>query len=93
MPSSLKEYFSDSRKGVSERRIRDGRLDKLGLLIPPFMAELQLEADDDFIDDEMYGSCEFLASWFSFSSLGLQLMMSHSSFCLLDVSSDDIGLA
>mmetsp|Transcript_16150 Transcript_16150/g.26512 ORF Transcript_16150/g.26512 Transcript_16150/m.26512 type:complete len:88 (-) Transcript_16150:627-890(-) len=87
MPSSLK----DSRKGVSERRIRDGRLDKLGLLIPPLMAELQLEADDDFIVDEMYGSCEFLASWFS--SSGLQLMMPHSSFCLLDVSSDDIGLA
>ena len=62
MPSSLKECFSDSCKGVSDSRIREGLLDKLGLFIPPpLMAELQLEgADDDFILDCSSG--EFLAS-------------------------------
>ena len=90
MPSSLKEAFSDSLKVVSERRIREGRLDKLELLYPPLMAEFQLETDDKFFDDELCGSCEFLAPWFS---SGLQLMMPHSSLCLLELSSDDIGLA
>mmetsp|Transcript_5348 Transcript_5348/g.8955 ORF Transcript_5348/g.8955 Transcript_5348/m.8955 type:complete len:88 (-) Transcript_5348:390-653(-) len=87
MSSSLKDAFSDSLRGVSERRIREGRLDKLEL---PLMAEFQLETDDKFFDDEMCGSCEFLAPWFS---SGLQLMMPHSSLCLLELSSDDIGLA
>jgi len=88
MPSSLKDAFSDSLRGVSERRIREGSLDKLELLT--LMAEFQLETDDKFFDDELCGSCEFLAPWFS---SGLQLMMPHSSLCLLELSSDDIGLA
>eukprot|EP00984_Skeletonema_dohrnii_P021640 scaffold10854_cov155-Skeletonema_dohrnii-CCMP3373.AAC.20 len=56
MPSSLKDACSDSLKGVSERRIREGRLDKVELLYPPLMAEFQLETDDIFFDDELCGS-------------------------------------
>ncbi len=53
MPSSaLKDDFSDSFKGASESPIREGRLDKPELLLPPLMAELQLEREDD---DELEG--------------------------------------
>jgi hypothetical protein len=98
IPSSiLKDDLSDSFKGASVRRAREGRLDKLELLLHPFMAELQLEAGDECLDREPCEPPEFLVRpipipWFS-SVLQLQVMTSHSSFCLLDGSSDDIGLA
>ena len=85
MPSPLKDDFSDSFKGASVSRIREGRLDKPELLFPPVMAELQLEREDDeweFIDDDVEGSCDAQAP--SLSS-GLQLKTPHSSFCLFEV--------
>jgi len=50
IPSSLKDDFSDSLKVASESPTREGRLDKPELLIPPLMAELQLEREDDELE-------------------------------------------
>lgn len=85
MPSSaLKDAFIDSSKGASESWIREGRLDKPELLLPPLMAELQLVRDDD---EELEGSFDVFAPSFSAG-----LKMSHSSFCFLELSIG-IGLA